>query len=86
MTVHDSKPCLGYLNELIHKYNNTYHRSISNKPIDSNYSPLTEEIELNHKVPKVGDRVKITKYKNIFSKGYIENCSREVLVIGCVEN
>ena len=86
MTTNDSKPCLGYLNKLIHEYNNTYHRSISNKSIDSDYSRLTEEIELNHRVPKVGDRVKITKYKNIFSKGYIENCSREVLVIGCIEN
>ena len=30
---------------------------------------------------KAIDRVGITKYKNIFSKGYIENWSREILII-----
>ena len=33
---------------------------------------------------KVGDRVRITKYKNIFSKGYTKNWSREILVIDSV--
>ena len=33
---------------------------------------------------KVSDRVRITKHKNIFSKGYTENCSREIFVINSV--
>ena len=35
---------------------------------------------------KVGDRGRVTKYKNIFSKskGYIENCSKETFVIDSV--
>ena len=33
---------------------------------------------------KMNDRVKITKYKNIFSKGYTENWSREIFVIESV--
>ena len=44
---------------------------------------MTEKIEANFKAPtfKVNDRVKITKYKNIFSKGYTENWSREIFII-----
>ena len=33
---------------------------------------------------KVNDRVRITKYKNIFSKGYTENWSREIFIINSV--
>ena len=39
------------------------------KLVDVNYSSLTEDIETNPQAPKfkVGDRVKIIKYKNIFA-------------------
>ena len=75
MTGNDSKSFLSYLNELVDKYNNTYHCSISKKNYFANYFPLSEEIELNHKAPnfKVGEKVRITKYKSIFSKGCIEH-------------
>ena len=33
MTANDSKSYLGYLNKLIDQYNNTYHRSVSNRLI-----------------------------------------------------
>ena len=38
---------------------------------------------MSHKTHKfkVGDRVRITKYKNIFSKGYTENWTKEIFVI-----
>ena len=74
------------MNKLIDQYNNTYHRSIGKKPIDADYSDLTLEIETNPKAPKlkVDNRVRITKYKNIFSKGYTENWSREVFIINSV--
>ena len=44
---------------------------------------MTEKIKTNPKLPKfkVNDRVTITKYKNIFSKGYTENWSREIFII-----
>ena len=47
---------------------------------------MTEKIETNPKAPKfkVNDRVRITKYKNIFSKGYTENWSREIFIIDSV--
>ena len=39
---------------------------------DADYSTLTIEIKTKHWAPKfnVGDRVRIPKHKNIFSKGY----------------
>ena len=47
---------------------------------------MTEEIENNSELLKfkAGDRVRITKYKNIFSKGYTENWSKEIFVIDSV--
>ena len=70
MKTNDRKSYLSYLNKLVDKYNDTYDHSISKKPFDADYSALTEKIETNHKAPKfkVNDRVRITKYKNIFVK------------------
>ena len=47
---------------------------------------MTEKIETNLKPPKfkVNDRVRFTNYKNIFSKGYTENWSRETFTINSV--
>ena len=75
MTTNDSKSYLSYLNKLLDHNNNTYHHSIGRKPINVDYSALTEKIEANPKAPKfkVNDRVRITKYKNIFSKGFTDS-------------
>ena len=74
-TANDSKTYLSYLNKMIDQYNNTYHHSTNKKPINADYSALTEPNETNSKVPKfkVNDEVRIAKYKNIFIKGYTEN-------------
>ena len=47
---------------------------------------MTEKLKMNPKAPKfrVNDSVRITKYNNIFSKGYIENWSREIFIIDSV--
>ena len=44
---------------------------------------LTEKIETNPKALKfkINDRVRSTKYKNIFSKVYTKNWSREIFII-----
>ena len=78
MTGNYSKPYLPYLNKLVDQYNNTYHHSINKKAINADYSLSTENIDSNGKDPKikVNDRVRITKYNDIFSKGYTENWSR----------
>ena len=86
MAANDSKPYLSYLNKLVEQYNNSYHHSINKKSINANYFALTENIETSPKGPKfkVNDRVSITKYKNIFSKDYTENWSREIFIINSV--
>ena len=59
------------MNKLADQYNNTDHHSINKKAITADYSASTENIEWNPKAPKfkVNDRVRITKYKNIFCEG-----------------
>ena len=56
------------------------------KAINADYSALTEKIETNPTAPKfkVNDRVRITKYKNIFSKGYTKNSSGKIFIIDSV--
>ena len=86
MTADDGKSYLGYLNKLMDEYNNTYHCSIGKKPVEVDYSALNDEIESSHKVPKfkVGDIVRITKYENIFSNGYIKYWLKGIFVIDSV--
>ena len=83
MTANDSKSYLSYLNKLVDEYNTTCHHSIGKKPVNADYSALSAEIEMNPKAPeiKVGDTVRITKYNNIFSKGYTENWSKKILLL-----
>ena len=52
-----------------------YHNSINKKPINADYYAFTENIQTNPKASKfkVSNEVRITKYKNIFSKGYTKN-------------
>ena len=86
MPADDSKFYLGYLNKLADKYNNSYHHSIGKKPIDADYSVLTEEIETYSKARKfkVSDRARFIKYKNISSKCYTNIWWTEIFVIGSV--
>ena len=72
------------LNDIVDKYNNTYRNTIKMKPIDvKDNTYINTDKEINNKDPKfkVGDHVRISKYKNIFAKGYTPNWSEEVFVI-----
>ena len=79
MTANGSKSYLPYLHKLVNEYNNTYHHSINKKLINADYSAFTKAPKF-----KVNDRVRITKCKNVFSKGYTENWSREIFIIDTV--
>ena len=77
------------LDDIVNKCNNTYHRTIKMKPInvkDNTYINIGKEV--NDKDPKfkVGDHVRISKYKNIFAKGYTPNWSKEIFVIKEIKN
>ena len=72
------------LDDIVNKYNNTYHRTIKVKPIDvkdNTYINIDKEANDNDPKFKVGDHVRISKYKSIFAKGYTPNCSEEIFVI-----
>ena len=63
------------LDDIVNKYN-TYHRRIKMKPVDVKSSTyINSDKENNKERPtfKVGDHVRISKYKNIFAKGCTSN-------------
>ena len=63
------------LDDIVDKYNNTFHRTIKMKPVDITGDSFVEYNEdSNKKDPKfkVGGHARISKYKNIFAKGYIQ--------------
>ena len=63
------------LDDIVGEYNNTYHKIIKMKPIDvKNNTYFDFNKEVNHKDPKfkVGNHVRISKYKNIFAKVYTQ--------------
>ena len=80
---------IGKLDDIVIEYNNTYHRTIKMKPIDvkdNTYINIGNDV--NDKDPKfkVGDHLRISKYKNIFAKGYTPNWSEEIFVIKKIKN
>ena len=75
------------LDDIVNKYNNTVHRTIKMKPIDVTSDSHAEYNEdFNKNEPKVGDRVGISKYKNIFAKRYSPNWSEEAFVVSKIKN
>ena len=77
------------LDDIIRKYNNTYHTSIKMIPVDVKDNTYIDfKKEVNDKDPKfkVGDHVRISKYKNIFAKGYLPNWSEEIFIIKKIKN
>ena len=77
------------LEEMVNKYNNTYHSIMTMKTFDvrsSTYSNSSKDI--NEKDPKFkfADIVRLSKYKNIFVKGYTLNWLEEVILIKDVKN
>ena len=61
------------LEDMVNEYNNTHHRTIKMKPInvkDNAYINIGKEVNDNDPKYIVGDHIRISKYKNIFAKGY----------------
>ena len=72
MTAISKKVYVNKLDNIVNEYKNTYHRTIKMKPVDvTDNTYIDFEEEVNDKDPKfkVGDHVRICKYKNIFAKG-----------------
>ena len=77
------------LDDIVNKYNSTVHRTIKIKPIDfKDNTYVDSKKEVNNKDPKfkVGDYVKISKYKKLFAKGYTPNWSEEIFIVSKIKN
>ena len=77
------------LDDIVKEYNNTYHTSIKMKPVDvkdNTYIGFKKEVNDKNPKFKVGDHVRISKYKNIFAKGYMPNWSEEIFVTKKIKN
>ena len=77
------------LDDIVNKYNNTYHGTIKVNSADVKSSTyIDSNKEINDKDPKfkIGNIVRILKYKNVFAKGYVPNWPGEVFVIKKIKN
>ena len=88
MTATSKNVYIDKLDDMVDEYNNTY-KTIKIKPVDiKDNAHIDFEKEVNDKDPKlkVGDHVRISKYKNIFAKGYMPNWSEQVFIISKIKN
>jgi len=86
------------INKMVGRYNNTRHSSIKMTPVQASLKENEVAVWTNlygHAVPKVtpkvmpkfsvGDRVRITKKKNIFENGYTPRWTEEVFTISSIQ-
>ena len=77
------------LNDVDNEYNNTKHNTIKMKPKDvgdDNNRVYIEEHNKKGAKFNVGDRVRISKLKNIFAKGYTPNWSKEIFTVNDIND
>ena len=77
------------LDDVVNKYNNNKHSTIKMKPIDvgdNNKRVYVDEHNEKDSRIKVGDRVRISRFKNIFAKGYDPNWSKETFIVDKVND
>ena len=86
------------LDDVVNEYNNTKHNTIKMKPKDvkddttkssgiaRNKGVYIDEHNQKSARYNVGDRVRISKFKNISAKGYTPNCSREMFIVNKIND
>lgn len=78
------------ISKIIYNYNHTKHRSIKCTPYEAriNTSKIKSNIQTNKTLYKpkfkINDKVRISKYKHIFSKGYTPNWTTEIFTVSKV--
>ena len=68
---------------VINKYNNTFYSTIKMKPVNvesSTHIDFNKENNTEDSKFKIGDHIRISKYKNIFAKGCSPNWSEGLFV------
>ena len=89
MTAASKNVYFDLLDDIADKYNNIYNRTVKVKPKGVKSDSYPEfNVDSNEKHPKfqVGEHVRISKYKNVFAKGYAPNWSEEVFIISKIKN
>ena len=78
MTLISKNVFIDELEDIVNECNNTYHDTIKMKSVNVESSTNTDsrkEIDDKDLKLKTGDIVRISKYKNIFTKGFVPDCS-----------
>ena len=88
MTASGKNVYYNVLDNIVNEYNNTKHSTTKMKLIDVRGNKRVYIDEHNKKDSrfKVGDRVRISKFKNIFAKGYTPNWNREIFIINKIND
>lgn len=83
------------ITKLVFEYNNTKHRTIGMCPINVSSKTIEKKLlntvykikcQLIKNKYKIGDFVRVSKYKGVFEKGYTPNWSPEIFKIVAVNN
>ena len=72
------------LGDIVNKYNNTVHRTIKMKSIDvtgDSHAEYNEDFNKDDPKFKVGDHIRILKYKNIFAKDMLQIGQKKLLLL-----
>lgn len=96
-TIQGNTRCLDILPKILKQYNNTRHSSIKMTPVEASkkkneetvYFNLYGDMEISKQKPKfkVGDKVRISKYKrDVFDKGYTPNWTEELFTINKIQH
>ena len=89
MTAISKNVYIDKLDDVVDEYNNTYHKTIKMKPVDikdNTYIDFEKEVNDKDSKFKIGNHVRISKYKNVFAKGYMSNWSEEVFISRKIKN
>ena len=94
-TANSTRRYIDVLNEMVNNYNNTRHSSIKMTPAKASLKANEKVVWMNlfgneiHKAIKpkfsIGDKVRITKKKNIFEKGYTPRWTEEIFTISTIQ-
>ena len=92
-TANNTRRWIDVIDQLVENYNNSYHRSIKMTPKEALQDEGTvrnnlygfdhdrEDVHQNDQGLKVGDKVRIYKYKGTFSRGFKPNFTNEIFTI-----
>ena len=94
LTSSNTNKYIDVLQKIINEYNNKYHGTIKMSPIDASKIENLDKVReiykptLSDSLPKykVGDRVRISKYKKHFEKGSTPNWTNEICIVSGIKN